>query len=169
MSPAEFDRCFGLIEETSSADYKAASTHGWDPDWKKKEMRLPVMRYLLVRREPDAKGESQENDSKILAFLSFMLTMDDNERDSVLYVYELHLDTTVRSTGLGKYLMGFAETIGKNVGVVKIMLTVFTSNEHAEAFYRRLGYDNDVSSPEAKKLRGGVVKKPDYWILGKEL
>jgi ribosomal protein S18 acetylase RimI-like enzyme len=75
----------------------------------------------------------------------------------------------LRGTGIGKALMQIVEHVGRKVGVRMSMLTVFTANTHAETFYRRLGYVEDASSPQARKLRGGKVKRPEYLILSKTL
>jgi ribosomal protein S18 acetylase RimI-like enzyme len=170
LSEAEFTRCYNLIDETSSADYRASSD-GWDPTHKKEEMKDVDMRYLLVRRSNSLPGsevdEDRNPDNDIVAFVSFMLTMEENE--AVIYIYEVHSDTSVRGIGLGKFLMQYVEDIGRNAEVVRSMLTVFTRNTHAEAFYRRLGYIEDASCPPARRLRGGKVKKPEYFILSKEL
>jgi ribosomal protein S18 acetylase RimI-like enzyme len=170
LSEVDLMRCFNLIEETSSADYRASSS-GWDPTYKKEEMKEVDMRYILVRRSTSlselVSEESTNAGKDIIAFMSFMLTMEENE--AVIYIYEVHSDTSARGIGLGKFLMQLVEDIGRNAGVVKSMLTVFTRNIHAEAFYKRMGYIEDASCPPARKLRGGKVKKPEYLILSKEL
>lgn len=65
--------------------------------------------------------------------------------------------------------MGMMEEVGKRAGVQKAMLTVFKANEAAGLFYERLGYREDEYSPRPRKLRGGIVKEPDYMILSKSL
>ncbi|MCJ1294009.1 hypothetical protein MMC34_005566 [Xylographa carneopallida] len=131
---------------------------GWHPQKKRKEMRLPDLRYFLVKRTPESPPEG---------FLSFMLTYEDGKE--VIYVYEVHLAETLRKGGLGKLLVGLVEEVGCKVGVEKAMLTVFVANEGARSFYERLGYDVDEFSPGERKLRGGVVIVPDYVILSKRL
>jgi ribosomal protein S18 acetylase RimI-like enzyme len=171
-----------LIEETSQADYKASST-GWRPKAKRKEMREEDMQYLLIRpwqhdedtqsRDGNTKakanldGGDQSNTERIVAFASFMLTMEEDQ--AVIYIYEIHLDPSVRAIGVGKWLMRIVEEIGQKVGVNRSMLTVFTRNSTAENFYKRLGYSKDVISPTERKLRGGKVKRPDYLILSKNI
>lgn len=160
LSEDELESCFGLIEETSSADYKAAS-QGWHPDAKREEMREKDMRYILLRQP------SNTPDSNLAAFTSFMLIPEDDE--PVIYIYEIHLSPALRGTGIGKTLVNLVESIGRKVGVQMSVLTVFTANAHAEAFYRHLGYTEDDSSPRERKLRGGKVKRPEYLILSKSL
>ncbi|KAK2594998.1 N alpha-acetyl-transferase [Conoideocrella luteorostrata] len=154
LTDAQLDSCFGLIDETSGQDYRGSST-GWHPSAKKKEMRSPDLRYILVRHDEDIRG-----------FTSMMPTYENGE--AVVYCYEIHLRAELKGTGLGKQLMQCLIQAGDRVdGVEKVMLTCFVSNEHARAFYRRLGFDVDESSPGERKLRGGKVVVPDYVVMSR--
>lgn len=126
------------------------------------------MRYLLVRTHTvdQPVGEGRPLGS-IIAFLSFMLTYEDGFK--VIYCYEVHVLEGWRGKKIGKGLMEILESIGRAVGVEKSMLTVFTTNEHAQDLYRYLGYDVDDYSPQPKRLRGGKIKQPDYLIMSKTL
>lgn len=160
ISTAKFEACFNLIASTSSGDY-SDSSKGWSPSKKRKEMRLPDLRYLLVE------SMSSTVDVPIEGFLSFMLTYEDGHE--VIYCYEIHLSPKLRGCGIGRNLMGAMEDVGKRAGVGKAMLTVFVENQRALAFYEKLGYSEDDFSPQPRKLRNGVIKKPDYVILSKSL
>ena len=155
---SDLTACFDLINLTSSTDYAASST-GWHPSQKRREMRLPDLRYLLVY--------SQAEVPVIEAFLSFMLTYEDGHE--VVYCYEVHMVPALQGKGLGRYLVGIMEQIGAEARMEKSMLTVFVRNEGALRFYEKLGYAEDEYSPESRKLRNGVVKMPDYVILSKAL
>jgi ribosomal protein S18 acetylase RimI-like enzyme len=157
ISPADLEDCYKLLTETSKADYETAAM-GWHPRKKLREMRLPDLRYLMVKPEPDAPLEG---------FASFMLTYEDG--NEVVYLYEVHLQESLRGTGLGKKLMSLVESAGRSAGMSKAMLTVFRNNTSARAFYEALRYAVDEYSPEPKVLRGGVIKQPDYDILFKSL
>ena len=157
ISSADFKACFALIASTSSQDY-ANSSIKWSPAKKRKEMRLPDLRYILLKQSPS---------SPPAAFLSFMLTYEDGLE--VIYCYELHLARELRRCGLGARLVRATEEVGRRVGVEKLMLTVFRANENALAFYTRLGYGVDEFSPEPRRLRSGVLKESDYLILSKDL
>ena len=181
----DMETCFNLVETTSGDAYRL-SGFGWHPKRKKREMREPEMRYLLVRKSqktaPDSSlhhtqpSDSKANDrvgdpgsesSPISGFCSFRLTHEDGF--PVIYIYEIHLGDEVLRCGLGSHLLNIVEAIGQSVGVAKAMLTVFRSNEHARAWYNRAGYEVDEYSPPDKKLRGGKVKQADYLILSKTL
>ena len=152
----DVDACFDLIANSSANAY-AASSIGWSPTKKRKEMKLPDLRYLLLK----------DSTTRIQGFLSFMLTYEDGYE--VVYCYELHLAQAVQRQGFGNHLMSLMETVGMNAGVEKSMLTVFVENDIALKFYKRLGYSKDDYSPERRKLRNGTVKMPTYAILSKSL
>lgn len=161
LSKDELNQCFHLIASTSRANYEASSW-GWHPERKKREMQEAEMRYLLVRTEQLA-GSSQ-----VQGFLSFMLTHDSTPSVPVLYIYEIHLAADLRKLGLGAHLMQIAEDVAQSVGVEKVMLTCFLSNEKAQGFYKKRGYMTDVSSPEDRTTRRKVVKV-DYVIMSRNV
>ncbi|KAL4913420.1 acyl-CoA N-acyltransferase [Aspergillus aurantiobrunneus] len=168
--------CFKLIEETSSTAYKNSSM-SWSPSEKRKEMKLPDMKYMVLRRrgasvvsDSDRDHKDHDPDSKpgeFAGFLEFMVTYEDGYE--VLYCYEIHLMPGVQGQGVGEELMGRFEKIGRAIGLEKAMLTVFKSNNRAITFYTRVGYTEDESSPQPRKLRNGTVKEADYLIMSKKL
>ena len=164
ISDEDLTACFNLLSSTSSADYETSSM-GWSPAKKWKEMRLPDLRYVVLKQKDDYKGLDRLPD--VEGFLSFMLTYEDGYE--VIYCYEIHLSPQLRGTGLGKRLMEMMEEVGKKARVEKAMLTVFKANKAAMTFYERLGYKEDEYSPRPRKLRGAVVKEPDYMIMSKPL
>ena len=164
LSHEDIRACFNLIAGTSSGDYEGSSM-GWSPAKKWKEMRLPDLRYIVLKHKEDDKG--QDGLPEVEGFLSFMLTYEDGYE--VIYCYEIHLSPHLQGSGLGKRLMEMMEDVGKNARVEKAMLTVFKTNKAAMRFYERLGYEEDEYSPRPRKLRGGVVKIPDYMVLSKPL
>ena len=163
MSERELNWSFQLIHETSSKQY-AASSLGWHPIKKKREMRLLDLKYILAKKDW---GGTYDPCEKIDGFLSFMLTEEDGIE--VIYCYEIHLDKSFQRKGLGKCLMNHLEDVGRKAGVRKAMLTVFEANKKAKAFYENLGYEEDGFSLPSKKLRGGIVKRSGYIILSKSL
>ncbi|KAK1142826.1 N alpha-acetyl-transferase [Aspergillus melleus] len=160
----DFEACFRLIELTSSNAY-TGSSFGWSPSRKLKEMRLPDMRYMVLRRGTRAAGE--DGSAQPLGFLSFMVTYEDGKE--VIYCYEIHLSPDAQGQGLGEQLMRRLANIGRRIGLEKAMLTVFRSNTQAVRFYDKLGYVEDEFSPRPRRLRNGTVKEPDYRIMSKSL
>jgi ribosomal protein S18 acetylase RimI-like enzyme len=169
---ADLDACFGLIELTSSAAYKTSSM-GWSPKEKRKEMKLPDMKYMILRRAvldgdaAAAAGSYESEGSDFAGFLEYMVTYEDGYE--VLYCYEIHLTPEVQGQGLGEELMARFERVGARIGLEKAMLTVFKSNRRAIMFYEKVGYTEDESSPRPRKLRNGSVKEADYMIMSKSL
>lgn len=158
----EFLACYDLIRSTSFEAYQASSI-GWLPSKKRKEMRLRDMRYLLVK----SIGDGAQHTEVVEGFVSFMLTHEDEYE--VIYCYEIHLEERLRGSGVGKRLMGMMEEVGRIAGVSKAMLTVFVENKAAMRFYKSLGYEVDEYSPAPRELRNGVVKNSTYVILSKGL
>jgi ribosomal protein S18 acetylase RimI-like enzyme len=161
MSKAQLEACFKLVERTSSDAYKAASA-GWHPKAKKEEMADKEMGYLLVK--------TAAKEARILGFISFMATCDEPPRQEreVVYMYEIHLDESLRGCGLGSKLIRFVELVALKLGIFKTMLTVFRTNAGARALYERLGYSRDSSSPEDRVVRKRVIEA-EYLIMSKVL
>ncbi|ROV95846.1 hypothetical protein VSDG_05137 [Cytospora chrysosperma] len=156
LTDSALEACFSLVEETSKQDYENSS-RGWNPSEKRKEMRDPDLRYILV----------EDSSSRINGFISLMPTLEEGQ--PVIYCYEIHLKPELRGTGLSRLLIGMLESVAAEIEVVdKVMLTVFTCNKRALQFYRRCGFERDDISPQPRKLRGGKVKMPDYEILSKK-
>ncbi|KAF2266249.1 hypothetical protein CC78DRAFT_531657 [Lojkania enalia] len=186
----EFKACYNLIRLTSSAHYKASSV-GWVPSEKRKEMKHEHMWYLLVRKNvPKPNLEAINSESRadwftsseispqpappaqpgpVVGFLSLMFTHDDYPNDKIVcYIYEVHLGPSLRGSGLGSHLITVAETLAKRCGIGKTMLTVFGANTKARRLYERLGYVKDPSSPEDRVVRRRNISA-EYRILSKRL
>jgi N-alpha-acetyltransferase 40 len=146
--------CLELVELTSRAHYEASEIK-WSSTKKRKEMELPDMKYLIAT---DREGSVQ-------GFVSFMVTYEDGYE--VVYIYEIHFAPNWQGKGMGKRLMAVVEDIAHNVGVAKVMLTVFRANDRAISWYFTLGYQEDEFSPGPRKLRNGTIKQPSYAILSK--
>ncbi|KAJ5333575.1 uncharacterized protein N7506_007358 [Penicillium brevicompactum] len=155
ISTSDLEACLDLVEQTSGEAYSASSS-GWSRPKKRKEMKLPDMKYLIVR------GTSADEPSgrEVSGFLSFMVTYEDGKE--VVYCYEIHLSPRARGRGIGKMLMERMEGVWSGCRVGE-------SNAVATRFYERLGYGVDEYSPGPRRLRNGTVKDPDYLILSKGL
>ena len=99
-----------------------------------------------------------------------MLTYDDPpyEDREVVYIYEIHLDESLRGQGLGSRLVGFVEHVARECHIGKTMLTVFTVNKGAKKLYEKLGYTKDACSPGDRVMRTKTIKA-DFVIMSKKI
>lgn len=59
------------------------------------------------------------------------------------YIANLAITKEAEGKGVGKALMNAAEAWSKEHGYRYLSLYVFGTNQHARAFYKKLGYDED--------------------------
>lgn len=80
-------------------------------------------------------------------------------KNPVVYIYELQVRPEAQGRGIGRTLMREVEIFcAKNApGISACMLTVFRHNENAFEFYKKLGFQMDPISP----------KTGSYFILSK--
>lgn len=152
ISPSLADSAFRLVEQNLKQSYIDAPSFGWDEASKRAEMLEKPTRYLLLLR-----GGS------LVAFLSTQLVDEDGP---VLYCYELQVTAAAQGQKLGSWLMKLFHLLASELGVCRTMLTCFTSNKRALAFYKALGYVLNDTSPRPRRLRNKTVE-PDYEILSK--
>lgn len=127
---------FDLVSQNMRELYEA-SQWGWSENAKRKELVHRDAWYLVARSEAD--------DSPV-GFIHFRFDMDDGM--SVLYCYELQLESRVQRRGLGSHLMRLLDQLAAHFRMCKTVLTVFKSNTGALAFYQKaLGYRIDETSP----------------------
>jgi len=139
---------FDLMERNMKVMYEK-SQDGWDFEDKKEEMTDRNSRYLIVF-----------TDDSPVAFTHFQFDMDYGRQ--VLYCYEIQLEEKVRTCGLGKHLMTALELIAEKTSLQFVVLTVFRHNPKARAFFAKIGYIIDSTSPSKKE-------KQDYFILSKQI
>lgn len=149
------DACLDLFENNMGEMYKKSSW-GLNMKEKKAELTHEKARYLIV-------SSQDESVEKMLAFAHFRFEEDDDDKPTaeVLYLYEIQIDTLVQRNGLGKRMMDILEMIAMEYGMRKVMLTVFKINKEAMAFYNKLNYVIDESSPSE------FGEEADYEILSK--
>jgi len=125
------------------------SSFGWNPGEKRKELFHVLSRFLLIYPgEPEhAAGDlNSPRETRPLGYSMFRFERED--RQNVVYCYELQVSRTARRLGLGRSIMSLLETIGSSTGMKKIMLTTFKDNAQALTFYDSTGFEEDPSSPD---------------------
>ncbi|KAH7967864.1 N-alpha-acetyltransferase 40 [Rhipicephalus sanguineus] len=139
---------FDLVSQNMRELYES-SQWGWSENAKRKELGHRDAWYLVARLE--------EDDSPV-GFIHFRFDMDGGM--SVLYCYELQLESRVQRRGLGSHLMRLLDQLAAHFRMCKTVLTVFKSNTGALAFYQKaLGYRTDETSPSGDAA--------DYVILSR--
>ncbi|ERS98467.1 GNAT family acetyltransferase Nat4 [Sporothrix schenckii 1099-18] len=144
LDEATLEACYTLIETTSRGDYEASKLR-WRPDHKRQEMRLPDLRYIIVRRvghggsvsetqevnqADEATNESDNSNSGNNGTIdtdqtaasaedvcAFTSLMPTYEEGhAVVYCYEIHVSPSLQGSGLGRVLLGFQSIVAHNLG-----------------------------------------------------
>lgn len=94
--------------------------------------------------------------------------------EPILYLYEIQIHPTVQRKNIGKKIMNLLEIFAMKMSMAKIMLTVFKSNTKAIAFYKKLEYKIDETSPDYVHyenqhccINHNEEEQEDYVILSK--
>lgn len=99
-----------------------SSSWEWNEDEKKSELNDSLNRYLIIKKK-------KAGIHVPVAYLSFRIVeencLQDEESIDAIYCFELQISTEYRRLGIGSYLMGIFEEIGKELQSSKAMLTVF--------------------------------------------
>jgi ribosomal protein S18 acetylase RimI-like enzyme len=146
--------------ERNMGDFYRKSTWGLDMAEKTEELQHRKARFLK------AFASDENNDKELASFAHFRFDYDDQEEPTctVLYVYEIQVETAYRRKGLGRRLMAIMESIARHTEMEKVVLTVFKVNESAMNFYiDSLGYSIDSLSPSK------FGELADYEILSKSI
>ncbi|KAI6005314.1 acyl-CoA N-acyltransferase [Pisolithus orientalis] len=159
LSEHERAQIWELFEENMYTLY-VDSSFGWTPRSKKQEMFDARSRFIIASQE-DA---LTPNPPDIVAYTIFRF--DREERQDVVYCYELQVSKSARHCGLGKLLTQKLSDIGATWGMEKVMLTVFKDNQLALSFYRSVGFSIDEISPDhLANSEEGASHNTDYSIL----
>ncbi len=107
-----------------------SSSMGWNEETKRNELTASAQQFIIAKINGANAG-----------FVSYMYDLEN--REAVLYVYELYVAKTSRRSGLGVALMRTTEDVARAAGIPKIMLTTFVDNAPAMRLYRdKLRYVN---------------------------
>lgn len=118
------------------------------------------------------------------AFVSFKLVVE--SYGQALYLYEIQVVPQCQHQQWGAQLMlafhEYALALGNSkgdtalamsiyFGAVATGLTVFSDNERALAWYKKMGYKLTADSPRDKKLRGSPprVLRPSFYLLSRPI
>ncbi|XP_055636641.1 N-alpha-acetyltransferase 40 [Toxorhynchites rutilus septentrionalis] len=136
MDPKILKWAFKLAEKNVGPQYKSCSL-GWQPKVKQSDLNKTWARYLVAL---DRKTK------KPVAYTMFRFDLDYGR--SVLYCYEMQVETEFQRKGLGGFMMRALEAMARFYSMERVVLTVLKNNEDGMRFYRNLGYDIDETSPD---------------------
>ncbi|KAH3685194.1 hypothetical protein WICPIJ_003855 [Wickerhamomyces pijperi] len=153
-----------LVDSNIGPFYKKIDGPNWKKD-KVEEMKHDKLVYISYYSETN----------KLIAFISFVLTFDEYELSRIFYLYEIHISKNHQKAHLGTQLINKFHSLNETPNVDDLSidkietfkLTVFSDNEVAVNWYRKLGYQISSESPTDRTLRSGRVIKPDYYIMVK--
>lgn len=136
------------------------SSWGLDLKDKRDELRHKNARFLFVHNN-QADDSDGKDSGEMVGYCHFRFENDDEDEptEAVVYVYELQVSSKYQHCGIGRRLMELIHEIAIRAALKKVMLTVFTANDAALSFYKKLGYVIDDISPSM----GG--QKADYEIM----
>ncbi|KAL7414834.1 acyl-CoA N-acyltransferase [Mrakia frigida] len=163
-TPAEKTSIFSIFSSNMKSFY-VDSSFGWKPLVKKAELFHSQARYIVARRSPSSfSGE-------VAGYLGWRFVVDETVEggeDAVVYLYELSISPKHQKMGLGRILVEGVEELGRKAGMKKVVLTSLKKNLGAVAFYSRMGYEIDPTSP-SRSEPDEDQNEFDYEILSKTL
>jgi len=113
--------------------------------------------------------EDDTSDGSLHAFAHYrfcmeegILSSDSAERLPVLYIWEMQVSEGCRGRGLGRMLMDMLSAIASAASMHSLVLTVFSSNKPAIAFYKHMGFDHTMDCPSRTQ------KDSAHFILSKK-
>ena len=82
-----------------------------------------------------------------VGYSHFRFEYEEDKECNALYMWEIQLEKRVQRKGLGRFLVQILELLAIKHKMPYVMLTVFHINTDALAFYKKLNYEIDSTSP----------------------
>lgn len=139
------------LTETNMRTLYESCDWGWNEKEKREELTHQDARYLYVTSTDPIHSNNQ-----CLAFAHIRFELEDSI--PVLYLYELQIEQSIQSIGLGRHLMSLLDLIGRLYDFDCVMLTCFKHNDRAMKFYLKCGFEKDEFSPDDKSYL--ILSKP---------
>ncbi|KAG2448673.1 hypothetical protein HYH02_006030 [Chlamydomonas schloesseri] len=138
----QLEWCLDVCRENMAALYERVWS--WNDMKKRRQLTSSASRFLIAYDINAARAP--------VGYINFRFEYEDGE--AVMYCYELQVARAAQQRGLGRAMMELLEQIAWGAGMSKVMLTVFTENRPALAFYSKLGYRLDETSPDYSPASG---------------
>jgi ribosomal protein S18 acetylase RimI-like enzyme len=153
-----FKWIFDLLKTNMESFYE--QTWGWSDSGKRNELKEGAALYLIAYETVDGKEVP-------VGYSHFRFDYEEDKKTNVLYMYELQIEKRAQGKGLGRFLMQILELLTIKHGMACLMLTVFLCNKDAMAFYQKMRYEIDSTSP-SKDIEYLTSADPiDFEILSK--
>jgi GNAT superfamily N-acetyltransferase len=129
LTKDEADWAFDVVQANMEEIYDA-SGYGWDDEDKMKELTEGGARFLLVRERAEPGDDCP---GPLVAFAHFRFSvqgevMDQMEGETMLYVWDIHVDDDCQRKGLGRHLLTVMELIARREQMKMIALPVQLSD-----------------------------------------
>lgn len=125
-----FAQCKGNMEEKYDR-----SGYGWDDDDKRKEFTEEGARFFIIREKSTKAGVT----GRMVGFAHFRFSVQGDIIDQMvgtptLFLWDIHLDETVRRKGLGKHVMMLLELIARREKMHSVSIPVQMFDESTVAW-----------------------------------
>ncbi|KAH8120431.1 acyl-CoA N-acyltransferase [Phellopilus nigrolimitatus] len=134
-------RIWAMFERNMKTIYEETNVFEWDPSGKQEEMFHSLARFLLVMSDKTSDDTGEIDKNELLGYATFRFIEKIGETWFIS-------SENARRLGLGKAIIGNLEYMGQALKMTDIMLTTFTKNGEANAFYSSLGFEVDRTSPD---------------------
>ncbi|MDC6271131.1 GNAT family N-acetyltransferase [Acetobacter pasteurianus] len=164
LAQEQIEELISIIDDNLGDLYIKNNGTNWKIDKDRDEMKEPGLVVVWF---------TEKDKTRVAGYISFKLCFDADER-FVVYLYEIHFRKDFQGKSLGRLVMDQFHFFAKGLQrsdhslyqrVKGTSLTVFSDNERALNWYKRLGYQLAENSPEDKVLRSGKIRKPGYYLL----
>lgn len=107
--------------------------------------------FKYINNDESSKSYVLKNNDKIIGHIKLDIINNlFSDSNPYMYISDLCIHPDYRQKGYGKYLLEYAEKIGKNINCSYIFLN--SSKDSAKKFYESLGYHVRASSIYKKNL-----------------
>ncbi|ERJ12776.1 GNAT family N-acetyltransferase [Haloplasma contractile] len=117
----------------------------WRDHEKMKQAQLEMAKEAVAKSDSDSDMYVVEDESKTpLGYLHMTKQIDYFTDEHKGYISSIVVSKAGEGKGIGKKLMKKAEQWSKEKGYKQLVLNVFSKNERAVEFYKKLDYESEI-------------------------
>ena len=146
MKKEEIKWAFEQCKENMEEKYDR-SGYGWDDDDKRREFTEEGTRFFIIRERSPEAGVA----GRIVGFAHFRFSVQGDIIDQMvgtptLFLWDIHLDESVRRKGLGKHIMMLLELIARREKMHSVSIPVQMFDESTTAWIQNgmKGYSTEL-------------------------